>query len=86
MREVMFGVVYGKTILLKDDPGIQEGQEVEVIVRVRTATTPEPPPGLEGIRSAAGLMADYTKKDDEILEEIYRDRQSDKESRSVAST
>ena len=77
MSEVIFGVVYGKTILLKDDPGIRQGQEVEVIVRVRSATSSGPGPSLEGIQSAAGLMADYTERDDEILEEIYRDRQSD---------
>ena len=65
------GVIRGKTIELVEDLGLVEGQEIEVVVRVRT---PETEWG-HGIRNSAGGMIPYwTVDDDQILEEIERDR------------
>jgi hypothetical protein len=72
MVKSIHGVVHGKTIELKDDPGLTDGQEIEITVRV---IHPREKWG-EGILRCAGAMAPHwTKEDDRILEEIYRDRQ-----------
>lgn len=65
------GVIHGKMIELVEDLGFTEGQEVEVIVRVRN-----PRPGWgQGILNSAGAMAPYwTPDDDRILAEIEQDR------------
>jgi hypothetical protein len=72
MTEVIHGVVHGRTIQLAQDPGIDDGREVEVILRVRPSTAEEAKTKPE---SAAGMMAGYTHRDDEILAEIERERQ-----------
>jgi hypothetical protein len=65
------GIIHGKTIELVEDLGLTEGQEVDVIVRVRK---PRPEWG-QGILSSAGAMAPYwTAEDDRILAEIEQDR------------
>ena len=65
------GIIHGKTIELVDDLGLTEGQEVEVVVRVRH---PRPEWG-QGIMNSAGAMAPYwTAEDDRILAEIEKDR------------
>jgi hypothetical protein len=65
------GVIRGKTIELANDPGLQDGQEVEVTLRA--ATRPES--WGEGLRRAAGALADsWQAEDDEILERIRQDR------------
>ncbi|AGA30294.1 hypothetical protein [Singulisphaera acidiphila] len=65
------GVIHGKTIELLEDLGLTEGQEVDVIVRVRK-TRPE---WGQGILNSAGAMALYwTSEDDRILDEIEQDR------------
>jgi hypothetical protein len=67
-------VIHGRTIELSVDPGIEDGQVVEVVVRVIK------PAGAwgEGIRRSAGAMAaHWTADDDRILEEIRRDRHRD---------
>jgi len=73
--KILRGVVHGRTIELESEPGIEDGQRVEVIVRSKTL--PGPPPGWRpgGTESAAGMMAEHwTEEDDRILEEIERDR------------
>ena len=71
MSRILHGVVHGKTIELADDPGIADGQSVEVVVRPAKADKPWG----DGIRSSAGALADdWTEEDDRILEEIYQDR------------
>jgi predicted DNA-binding antitoxin AbrB/MazE fold protein len=68
------GVIHGKTIELTEDLGINEGQEVEVVVRVR----PSRPDWGQGIIRSAGAMAHlWTEEDDRILEEIERERGRD---------
>lgn len=65
------GIVHGKTIELNDDLGIADGEEVEVQVRVVRRTGQWG----EGILRCAGAMAPYwTDEDDQILDEIHRDR------------
>jgi hypothetical protein len=73
MAEAIPGVIHGRTIELETDPGIEDGQAVEVLVRVVKRTKAWG----EGIRLSAGAMAEHwTEDDDRILEEIRRDRHS----------
>jgi hypothetical protein len=65
------GVIHGKTIELSEDLGITEGQEVEVVVRVR----PRREPWDQGILRSAGAMAPFwTEEDDCILKRIEQER------------
>jgi hypothetical protein len=74
MAETIQGVIHGKTIELSADPGIGDGQVVEVVVRV----VERPEAWGEGIRRSAGAMAGHwTEEDDRILEELHRDRHHD---------
>jgi len=74
MTRIIHGVVHGNTIELKEHPGVPDGQEVEVVVRV-----PAPARAWgEGIRRSAGALAnDPPEEDDKILKEIYEDRKRD---------
>jgi len=71
MTHLIRGVIHGKTIELKEDIGLIDGQEIEMTVQVV-------PPGDkwgEGILRSAGAMAAWwTEEDDRILEEIHKDR------------
>lgn len=65
------GVVHGKTIELSNDPGLEDGQEVEV--SLRTASLPSV--WGEGLRRAAGALADsWCDNDDAILDQLQQDR------------
>jgi hypothetical protein len=67
------GVVHGKTVELASDPGLSDGQEVEVTLRPATS----PQPHGEGLRRAAGALAEFWRpEDDEILERVQQDRMS----------
>ena len=70
MTKTLHGKVHGRTIELDEDPGVAEGQEVEVQVRVisRTARTPG-----EGFLRTEGALANDTEWD-AIMEEIYQAR------------
>jgi hypothetical protein len=71
MVKLIHGVVHGKTIELKDELGLADGQEIEITVRV----IPPKDKWGEGILRSAGAMAPHwTEEDDRILEEIYQDR------------
>jgi len=75
MEKVIEGVVRGRTVELAVDPGIEDGRQVQVILRIKEL--PAAPPGWkpESSETAAGMMADYwTEEDDRILEDIYQDR------------
>jgi hypothetical protein len=68
------GVIHGQTIELTEDPGVAEGQQVEVIIRI----VPSPRTWGEGLRRCAGAFAaDWSEEDDRILEEIHRERRRD---------
>lgn len=74
MTKVIHGRVRGKTIELTEDPGLAEGQEVEV--SVRTVSTPQR--WGDGLRRCAGALAnEWTDEDDRILAEIHQDRKRD---------
>ena len=71
MSIVLQGVIHGKTIELKGPPGVADGQEVEVVVKIIEPTGSWG----EGIRSSAGSGADVPRFD-EALAEIERERKS----------
>jgi hypothetical protein len=74
MNKIIQGVIHGSTIQLSENPGLADGQSVQVVVQ---AVEPPRPWG-EGIRKSAGALADqWTEEDDKILEEIYQDRKRD---------
>jgi len=67
-------IIRGKTIELDADLGLEDGQTVEVVVRV----VKKPETWGAGIRRSAGAMAGHwTAEDHRILEEIRRDRLRD---------
>ena len=70
MTKTIHGKVHGKIIELDEDPGVAEGQEVEVQVKVipKTPRTPG-----EGFLRTEGALADDTEWDG-IMEEIYQAR------------
>ncbi|MGO8746742.1 MAG: hypothetical protein ACLQNE_12195 [Thermoguttaceae bacterium] len=69
MSIVIHGVVHGNTIELKDSPGVPDGQEVEVLVKV---LEPSRSWG-EGILRTAGALVDDPDWDG-IMAEIQRER------------
>jgi hypothetical protein len=71
MSIVIHGVVRGKTIELKESPGVPDGQEVEVVLR---AIEPARRWG-EGILRSAGAAADMPGFD-EVFAEIQRERKA----------
>jgi hypothetical protein len=74
MNKIIQGVIHGNTIELSENPGLADGQSVQVVVQ---AVEPPRPWG-EGIRNSAGALADqWSDEDDKILAEIYQDRRRD---------
>jgi hypothetical protein len=74
MTQTMQGKVHGRTIELDEDPGVAEGEQVEITIR----TVPAKRTWGEGLRRCAGALADeWTEDDDRILEEIHHDRKRD---------
>lgn len=71
MANVIRGVVHGTTIQLKESPGMPDGQEVEVVVRL---IGPAPAWG-EGILRSAGAAANIDGFD-EVFAEIERERKA----------
>jgi len=66
---IIQGVIHGKTIVLAENPGIADGQAVEVVVRAAPALKA----GAIENQSAAGMLADYPDMDAD-MEEILRER------------
>ncbi len=63
MTKTVNGVVYGKTIELDEDPGVAEGQQVQITIK----TVPAKTPWGEGLRRCAGALAnEWTDEDDRI--------------------
>lgn len=75
MTKTLHGRVHGRTIQLNEDPGVAEGQEVEiqVIIVVR-----RPEKSGDGFRRTEGALAD-DKEWDGIMEEIYNARKLDRQ-------
>jgi len=61
---ILKGVIHGKTIELEEEPGLPEGQSVEVTVQPVRAKLP---PG-EGIRRSSGAWAEGGEELDRFLE------------------
>jgi hypothetical protein len=74
MIKTVHGTVHGKIIELDEDPGVAEGQQVEIILKTVPAQTAW---GEALRRSAGGLAADWTAEDERILEGIHQDRKRD---------
>lgn len=74
MSRIIQGIVHGRTIELTEDPGVADGQRVEVIVKPAR----EAKPWGEGIRRSAGALAEsWTQEDDKILDELHLSRKQD---------
>lgn len=69
MNKILHGKVHGRTIELEEDPGIGEGQEVEVQVKV----VPNAKKWGEGILRSAGGWVNYPELDG-IMEKIHQER------------
>lgn len=69
MTKTLHGKVHGKTIELEEDPGMADGQEVEVRVDI---VQPAPKWG-EGILRSAGGWADHPEMD-AIMAKIQQER------------
>ena len=70
MTRFLHGKVHGRTIELDENPGLSEGQEVEV--QVRTVSEARQQPGA-GLLRTEGALADDSEWD-AIMEEIHRAR------------
>lgn len=74
MSRTLHGKVHGKTIELDEDPGVADGQKVQVVLK----TVPAHRPWGEGLRRCAGALADeWTEEDDRILAQIHQERHQD---------
>ena len=70
MTKTLHGTIHGRTIELDEDPGVAEGQEVEVQMKVVPKSTQKTG---EGFLRTEGALADDTEWD-AIMEEIYQSR------------
>ena len=86
MAKTVRGTVHGKTIELGEDLGVADGEQVEVEIRTKAATTkakklPGPPPGwkAESKETVAGALADLcTEEEDRLLDAIQQDRKRER--------
>lgn len=72
LAKTVHGTVRGRTIELDQDLGVGEGQEVEVQVKL----VEQPRQWGEGLRRAAGVLADDPHWD-HIMDEVQQARRSD---------
>lgn len=73
MNKMIEGVVHGRTIELAEDPGVGDGQRVQVVLSL-------PPAAAEqggGIRRTAGALADDPQWD-EIMAEVHAGRKRER--------
>ena len=73
MTKTLHGKIHGRTIELDEDPGVPDGQEVEVQVRI---VQPARKWG-DGILRSAGGRVDYPEMD-AIIEKVHSDRKGGK--------
>lgn len=73
MNRIIEGVVHGRTIELLEDPGVSDGQRVQVLLAAPTA---EANWG-EGIRRTAGALADDPYWD-AIMADIHEGRKRER--------
>lgn len=75
MNKTLHGTIHGKTIQLDEDPGMVEGQVVEIQMKVISPTQTWG----DGIRNSAGGWADYPELD-EVLKKIHQERKLERPS------
>ena len=75
MKKSLHGRVHGKTIYLDEDPGVAEGQEVEV--QMTGIPNPARKTG-EGFLRTAEALADDSEWD-AIMEQIFQERKGGKQ-------
>ena len=75
MTKTLHGEVHGRTIELDEDPGVAEGQEVEVQMKI----VPPSQKWGDGIRRSAGGWANYPEMD-AIMEKIQQERKLERRS------
>ncbi len=68
MAHVLRGIIHGRTVELQSDPGLPDGQEVDV----KLSTPPQQRTG-EGIVRSDGILVDDAEWD-QIMEEIHQQR------------
>jgi hypothetical protein len=69
--ESFHGIIHGRTIELSADPGLREGEPVEVQLRKSNVANAWG----EGLRRAAGAFAEsWSAADDQILAQLEDDR------------
>jgi hypothetical protein len=73
MPQTLQGKAYGRMIELSQDPGVSDGQEVQVTLRAISTEGGAQGPG-EGIRQSAGPLPDDSAQDDRILAQIQHAR------------
>ena len=61
MTRMLHGVVHGRTVELRDDPGLKEGQKVQIELTPISDRS-----WGDGIRRSAGALADVAGLDEEI--------------------
>ena len=71
MNRKLGGVVHGKTIELEEDPGIADGEHVEITINTSEATSTWG----NGIRRSAGAAVDIPQFD-EVFALIQEERKS----------
>jgi hypothetical protein len=70
MNKIIEGVVHGRTIELLDDPGVGDGQRVQVVLSLSSSAGAWG----EGIRRTAGALANDPDWD-AIMAEVHAGRQ-----------
>ena len=75
MTKKLHGKIHGKTIELVENPGVEDGQEVELQMEIIPARTNWG----DGIRRSAGGWADFPEMDD-IMKTIYEARKLERRS------
>lgn len=71
MTHTLRGVIHGNRIDLIDNPGLPEGEEVEIRIRELNKSSRS---GASLDRCAGALAESWTDEDDRILAEIQNDR------------
>lgn len=71
MPQTLHGIIHGNSIELIGNPGLPEGEEVEVRIIV-AKKKPQITDRLD--RCAGGLAENWTDEDDHILAELQQDR------------
>lgn len=71
MTQTLHGIIHGNRIELFDNPGLPEGEEVEIRISVARK---HPQPGTGLARCAGALAESWTDEDDHILAELQQDR------------